>query len=398
MSSSGRSAVGQSDEIEVAVAVEVGGREGGVDVLAEGRLQGGDRVDGEVAGAVVLQREGLARAARGEDDVEVEVAVEVEELEVEGPGDEGLRAERELGLAVAEVAVAVAEPQAQRATDVVGVAERWMDAPVGGEDVEVTVAVEVAELEIADVAGRAGEDVVADEGAVVVEEEVALPVEVDADDEVGVAVAVDVAGLDDIGVVGFFEDAGPLAEALALVVAQQLIGLGVGVAAGGAAAAVGEDEVDEAVGVEVDELDLLRHALDSGQQAGWIDLPGRRGGGRGDDCEEPCEQERATRHGDLRGHCRWVLRAGWRASTSIAGQIASVPSATEAYLDAWRTDEPERQKHRIARREGLDRHKSAVSREESRRLRAYRARKPGASSWGRSEKSAVRPLDALLHV
>jgi hypothetical protein len=193
----------------------------------------------------------------------------------------------------------------QRRALVDRVAEGLAVAPVGGDDVEDAVAVDVAELEVADALVIARPDVLAGEDvAALVDQDVALADVVDADDEVGVAVVVEVAGLDHVGVVRLLEHPGLLGEAGPAVVDQQLVELGVLDAAGVSAGAVGEHDVDEAVAVDVDQLDLLRDVPGVGELDLGVDLPRRRARDRRH------ERRRQGRHDHETPRQSWATRRG----------------------------------------------------------------------------------------
>ena len=267
-------AVAQGDEVEEAVLVEVDRLDiEGADALwhvVEGDV-------GELAAAVVGEQPDAVLRAReaGDGDVEVKVVVDVDELEVPGPADlverhvvEGHVLEH--GGADLVEAAGVADLLPQEGGAALGerrVADRRLRAPVGEDHVEVAVAVDVAELEVTD-AGVARREVevrlIGEAADAVVDEDLARLLPGDAEDDVVVAVAVDIPRRDRAAV-----EAGTDPEHLAAhvghseagVVEERLlrrVGAGITLVV---AAAVGEHEVDPAVAVEVGGVDHARAEL-----------------------------------------------------------------------------------------------------------------------------------------
>ena len=232
------------EPVEVAVGVVVA--EGGAHAVVVGADAGSERAVGEGA-ITVVPKELAGFEIRGEGEVHVAVAVEVDKpwreaigailaIDVDAGGDGDVF--EAAGLSGAEVAE---QPRLRIGDEI---------APVAGNEVEVAVIVVVAEtgpLAAADDAvgkgrGMAGAGV-GEIAAAVVEIEVIAGVADGGHVEVEVAVVVDVAGDDAVGVRGEDEAGGRRAgfeRAVAKVAIEDVV-----------IVEAGEDEVDVAVAVEV---------------------------------------------------------------------------------------------------------------------------------------------------
>ena len=316
-------AVVDGDEVDEVVAVEVDRLE--LVVVAElGQLIAGV---GELAGAVVVEQEGAAAGLAGDEDVEVVIVVDVGEVHLPRPGDLDLR--HVGGGGVGEGAGAVAEPQLGDGSLGAGVP----GAPVGEDDVEVAVGVDVGELEVADAGHLLGDlgGVVGEVALAVAEVQPALVAEAVADDEVDVAVAVDVTGLDDAGLAGHREHLGAdVLEGLAGALVEEDAAL-LGALGGAVAGAVGDEDVDQAVAVDVGELELVGPLLGDTDRAGGGVLPGGREG----DARETEGQERESLPGT---HARAVPRTAARVRHVASTRASTRASYSRVMPLAWQTD------------------------------------------------------------
>ena len=267
----GEIAVVDRHQVEMAVAVEIHRLE----LVVVGVLRQRPRILGERAGAVVPEQAAAGTALARHEHVQVVVVVDVDQLEV--PREAHPQRRHPLGRRVGEPAGAVVEPQAGHAAVVRHVVA---GAPIGKDEVEVAVEVDIACLQIAEAQRhlrQAGGGDIAERASPIAQVQPALRLVGGADDDVGVPVAVQVAGLDDTGQAAriaehpggrvFELESGPDVE-------EHLVGLGC--AWRRVVAAVGEQQIESAVAVQVGDLDLVGPEACRWQRLGRDIHPQRR--------------------------------------------------------------------------------------------------------------------------